>query len=105
MRFVLAILATLQFAAASEVPSGHRVALLIGNAKYEGFTLAPVTASLDRVEEALERSGFIVTRAENLKGEEQKKTAEAFARALLKVNRPKWVIKAPSEQTYYPETG
>ena len=82
MRFVLAILATLQFAAASEVPSGHRVALLIGNAKYEGFTLAPVTASLDRVEEALARSGFIVTRAENLKGEEQKKTAEAFARGM-----------------------
>jgi len=82
MRFVLAILAALQFAAASEVPSGHRVALLIGNAKYEGFTLAPVTASLDRVEEALKRTGFEVTRAENLKGEEQRKMAESFARGV-----------------------
>ena len=43
MRFVLAILATLQFAAASEVPLA-RMALLIGNSNYEGLTLAPVKA-------------------------------------------------------------
>lgn len=82
MRFVLAILATLQFAAASEVPSGHRMALLIGNSNYEGLTLAPVKASLDRVEAALKAAGFAIKRVENLKGEVQKKTAEDFVRGV-----------------------
>lgn len=82
MRIFLAILIGMQAVATAAVPSGQRVALLIGNAKYDGFTLAPVKASLDRVEGALKTAGFAVTRAENLKGEEQKKTAEAFARGV-----------------------
>ena len=82
MKQLVVLLATLQLVVAIDVPSGPRVALLIGNAKYDGLTLAPVKASLNRVEGALKAAGFVVTRAENLRGEEQKKAAEGFARGV-----------------------
>lgn len=51
---------------ADEVPSGHRVALLLGNADYEGFKLPGVTKSLDVLEQSLDKHGFRVVRRENL---------------------------------------
>ena len=58
MRFLFAFLLTVKFASATEVPSGHRVALLMGNGKYDGLTVAPAKASLDRVEAALAQAGL-----------------------------------------------
>ena len=73
--FICLALAALGSAqSASHVPSGHRVALLLGNSKYEGFTLRGVGKSLDEVEQALKKQGFRVVRRENL-GEKDLKTA------------------------------
>ena len=47
-------------------PSGPRAALLIGNAKYDGFNLNGVGKSLDLVEKTLRDQGYRVTRLENL---------------------------------------
>ena len=60
-------------------PSGHRDALLIGNAKYNDFQLPGVSKSLDEVEKALAAGGFAITRHENLQEEELKQAVEDFA--------------------------
>ena len=52
--------------AASDVPSGMRAALLIGNSTYDGFNLDGVAKSLDVVEAALTNQGFRELRRENV---------------------------------------
>ena len=64
------------------VPSGHRVALLLGNSRYAGFTLAGVGSSLDVLEQALLAQGFRVVRHENLNEQELEAVGEAFASAV-----------------------
>lgn len=48
--------------AASDARSGHRAVLLLGNSKYDGFTLQGVGKSFDSVEKALNTQGFLVQR-------------------------------------------
>jgi formylglycine-generating enzyme required for sulfatase activity len=67
---------------ASEVPSGHRVALLLGNSRYQDFTLNGVGTSLDRLERALLGQGFRVVRRENLDAEGLKAAVDEFARSV-----------------------
>ena len=66
----------------AEPPSGPRAALLIGNAKYEGFPLNGVGKSLDLVEKTLRGQGFRVTRLENLNEKDFEEAAEAFGGAV-----------------------
>ena len=83
--FTLAIFSVALFATsatAAEVPSGHRAALIIGNAKYDGLTLPGVGKSLDVVQRALEARGFLVDRRENLGEKELKGVFESFARSV-----------------------
>jgi len=68
--------------AADAAPSGHRYALLIGNAKYKGFTLAGVSKSLDVVEASLKASGYRIIRRENLGEKEFESAAEEFAQSV-----------------------
>lgn len=80
-----ALLLTLVFhgsVVAEERVSGHRSALLIGNAEYGDFTLKGVGKSLDAVESALSTHGYAVTRQENLDEKELKATVESFARSV-----------------------
>ena len=69
-------------AAKPPVASGQRAALLIGNAKYDGFTLPGVRESLDHVEKALAAQQFRIVRHENLNKDGQKSAVEAFARSV-----------------------
>ena len=73
--FVSLLLATNLVA---EPPSGPRAALVVGNHKYEGFTLKGASQSLNLVEKALRGQGFQVTRLENLDEKGFKEAAEAF---------------------------
>ena len=67
---------------ANDTPSGHRVALLLGNSQYEGFTLPGVQASLKQVEDALTRHGFRVTRRENLRPHNRRCAGQSHRRHL-----------------------
>jgi|GEM_PF-3409964 hypothetical protein len=67
---------------ANDTPSGHRVALLLGNSQYEGFTLPGVQGSLKQVEDSLTRHGFRVTRRENLAEKDQEAAVEEFAKSV-----------------------
>ena len=80
--FVFSLMLPLSLLTAVEVPSGPRAALLIGNAKYEGFTLKGVSQSLDRVEVALKKEGYSIVRMQDLNSDEQKKAVEAFAKSV-----------------------
>ncbi len=70
---------TVAVATATDVPSGRRMALLIGNGSYDGVDLGFVGNSLDVVEKALESRGFEVTRLEDADEKAQKTAAETFA--------------------------
>ena len=63
-----------------EIPSGHRMALLIGNSITRGLRWHH-EASLD-VLKLPSRRRALLKRVENLKGEVQKKTAEDFVRGV-----------------------
>ena len=76
------LLLTISFLCAAEVPSGPRAALLIGNEKYEGFTLKGVSQSLDRVEAALKKEGYSIVRMQDLNSDGQKKAVESFAKSV-----------------------
>ena len=64
--------------AAEDVPSGPRVALLVGNANYDSFTLAGVDPSLGAVEKSLVANGFQVTRHQDLAQKAMKDAFEQF---------------------------
>lgn len=64
------------------LPSGHRAALLIGNADYGDFTLTGVAESLGEVERALGGVGFQITRRENLGQKDLGQAVEDFARSV-----------------------
>lgn len=84
-RLFLAGLCLLIFLAevpANDVPSGRRVALLIGNSDYTDFQLRGVSASLDQVERALSSNGFTIDRRENLNESEFKDVAAEFAQSV-----------------------
>jgi formylglycine-generating enzyme required for sulfatase activity len=68
--------------ASDDVPSGYRVALLLGNSTYEGFTLDGVGKSLDQVEQALKTQGFRVMRRENIGQMDLKATVLEFAKTV-----------------------
>ena len=68
--------------AADDLPSGHRSALLLGNSKYDGFSLGGVSKSLDAVETSLKAHGFRVVRHENLKQQDAKAEVEQFAKSV-----------------------
>ncbi|MCG8586830.1 MAG: SUMF1/EgtB/PvdO family nonheme iron enzyme [Pirellulales bacterium] len=73
------LLATLtESLAADDVPSGHRVALLIGNSSYDGFELNGAKPSLDTVEKGLKARGFVIRREENLDEKRLKDATEDF---------------------------
>ena len=55
-----------------KVPSGPRVALLLGNYNYAGAKLESGPASLDVVESAAKEQGFEIQRHDNLNLEEMK---------------------------------
>ena len=80
--FATSLMLPLSLLAAAEVPSGPRAALLIGNEKYEGFTLGGVSQSLDRVEAGLKREGYSIVRLQDLNSDGQKKAVEAFANSV-----------------------
>ena len=80
--FVFSLMLPLSLLTAVEVPSGPRAALLIGNEKYEGFTLKGVSQSLDRVEAALKKEGYSIVRMQDLNSDGQKKAVESFAKSL-----------------------
>ncbi len=65
-----------------EVPSGDRVALLLGNAHYPEFTLGGVRPSLDTLERALRKEGFRVRRHEDLTGKDQKQVVQELAQSV-----------------------
>ena len=79
---VVCLILPLSLLTAVEVPSGPRAALLIGNEKYEGFTLKGVPQSLDRVEAALKKDGYSIVRMQDLNFDGQKKAVEAFAKSV-----------------------
>ena len=64
------------------IPSGQRVALLIGNSDYGDFQLHGVALSLDTVEQSLKSRGFKIQRQENLTTDDQKKLTSEFARSV-----------------------
>ena len=70
MRILSPVIFVLVASVFAEPPSGPRAALLIGNAKYDGFPLNGVGKSLDLVEKTLRDQGYRVTRHENLKEKE-----------------------------------
>ena len=76
------LLLTISLLCAVEVPSGPRAALLIGNAKYEGFILKGVSQSLDRVEAALKKEGYSIVRMQDLNSDGQKKAVESFSKSV-----------------------
>ncbi len=73
-----AILGTLPLCARAE----HRAALLIANSNYPKATLASPPNNVRIVGEALEKRGFVVTRAENLSSKEIRDTLATFARSV-----------------------
>ena len=79
---VVCLILPLSLLTAVEAPSGPRAALLIGNEKYEGFTLKGVPQSLDRVEAALKKDGYSIVRMQDLNFDGQKKAVEAFAKSV-----------------------
>lgn len=79
---VVCLILPLSLLTAVEVPSGPRAALLIGNEKYEGFTLKGVPQSLDRVEAALKKDGYSIVRMQDLNSDGQKKAVESFAKSV-----------------------
>ena len=79
---VVCLILPLSLLTAVEVPSGPRAALLIGNEKYEGFTLKGVPQSLDRVEAALKKDGYSIVRMQDLNFDGPKKAVEAFAKSV-----------------------
>jgi len=80
--FATALMLPLSLLTAVEIPSGPRAALLIGNAKYEGFTLKGVSQSLDRVEAALKKEGYSIVRMQDLNSDGQKKAVESFSKSV-----------------------
>lgn len=63
---------------ASDVPSGYRIALLLGNSDYPDFTLRGVDGSLDHVERGLMSQGFTIVRHENLNQQQSKDAIAEF---------------------------
>lgn len=63
-------------------PSGYRAALLLGNWKYDEFTVPGVGKSLDHLEQQLTSQDYFVTRRENLGEKEQKEAVEEFAKSV-----------------------
>ncbi len=78
----MALILVASDAATAQQVSGHRKALLIGNAKYDGFTLPGVGKSLDALEVALQQQGFEVIRHENLDEKKLKEVAESFPQSV-----------------------
>lgn len=68
--------------AAEDVPSGYRMALLLGNSKYDGFTLDGVDKSLDKLQQTLTAQGFQIDRREDLGEQDLKGAAEQFAKSV-----------------------
>lgn len=66
----------------AEVPSGYRVALLIGNSEYDDFTLPGSEKSLDTVEQALEQLDFQVVRHTNLDQDKLTAAIDAFSKSV-----------------------
>ncbi len=67
---------------ARDVPSGQRVALLIGNSQYEDCTLPGAERSLDQVEKTLSERGFHVRRFANLAESELKEAVDGFSQSV-----------------------
>jgi formylglycine-generating enzyme required for sulfatase activity len=80
--FCLGVLALGSAQAATDVPSAQRAALLLGNSKYDGFTLGGVGKSLDSLEKALTARGFRVMRRENLREKDLKAVVAEFAQSV-----------------------
>jgi len=68
--------------AADDVPSEYRAALLLGNSKYDGFTLDGVGSSLDEVEQALKAQDFRILRRENLTQQDTKAALQEFTKSV-----------------------
>ena len=99
LSLIVVALASASAAEPAVVSSGQRAALLIGNAKYDGFTLPGVSESLDHVEKALAAQKFQIVRHENLNKDGQRSAVEAFVRS-VPTNGVAFVIIRASELTW-----